>query len=198
MERVDPRQQCDSQACWDLLACQLLILISSPVLHLLNRVCHPHPAACSRALCSSIGAAQEGHAPCSWAPWQLFFLVDFSHHRINSLSLNPCPVFPPIQVRFNEKCHFFAPCPTFSSLFWWRCEVPPALHSLVTAYLQRSQARASGTAPRSGLGDRGVSQETEHKYRDPNNLITSGAIRSRILGAYPGEGVCVWRSAVEG
>lgn len=60
---------------------------------------------------------------------------------------------------------------------------PPhsCLHSLVTACLQRSQARASGTAPRFGLGDRGVSQETEHKYRDLNNLITSGAIRPGIL-----------------
>lgn len=88
-------------------------------------------------------------------------------------------------------CHFVAPRPTFSvsASFRGRCEVPPALHSLVTAYLQRSQARASGTAPRSVLGDRGVSQETEHKYRDPNNLITRGAIRSRILEAYPG--VCV-------
>lgn len=72
----------------------------------------------------------------------------------------------------------------------------PALRSLVTAYFQRSQAWNSGTAPRSGLGDGGVSQETEHKYRDPNNLIISGAIRSRILEAYPG--VCVWRRAVDG
>lgn len=72
----------------------------------------------------------------------------------------------------------------------------PALRSLVTAYFQRSQAWNSGTAPRSGLGDGGVSQETEHKYSDPNNLIISGAIRSRILEAYPG--VCVWRRAVDG
>lgn len=73
---------------------------------------------------------------------------------------------------------FFAPCPTSSSpaSLWTRREVPRALHSLVTAYLQCSQARASGTAPRPRLGDRRVSQETEHKYRDPNNLITSGLL----------------------
>lgn len=47
--------------------------------------------------------------------------------------------------------------------------------------------------PDLALGDRGVSQETEHKYRDPNNSITRGAIRPRILEAYPWEGVCVWR-----
>lgn len=102
--------------------------------------------------------------------------------------------FPPIRLAFIEKCHTF---PSSASL-WCRCEVPLALHSLVTAYLQRSQAQPSGTAPRSRLGDRGVSQETEHKYRDPNNLITSGAIRPRILEAYPREGVCVWRRAAEG
>lgn len=61
-----------------------------------------------------------------------------------------------------------------------------AVHSLVTAFLQCSQAWDSGTAPSSGLGDGGVSQETEHKYGDSNNLITSGAIMSRILKAYPG------------
>lgn len=77
--------------------------------------------------------------------------------------------------------HF--PPPRASSQRCW--EVPPALHSLVTAHSQRSQAQDSGTAPRSGLGVRGVSLETQHKYQDPNNLITSGDIRSRILGAHP-------------
>lgn len=54
-------------------------------------------------------------------------------------------------------CHFVAPCSTFcsSASFWWWCEVPSALHSLVTAYMQRSQAQAGGKAPRSGLGERG-------------------------------------------
>lgn len=77
--------------------------------------------------------------------------------------------------------HF--PPPRATSQRCW--EVPPALHSLVTAHSQRSQARDSGTAPRSGLGVQGVSLETEHKYQDPNNLITSGDIRSWILGAHP-------------
>lgn len=92
-------------------------------------------------------------------------------------------------------CHFFAPCPTLSSSasLWYQCKVPPTHHSLVTAYLQRSQAQASGTAPRSGLGDWGVSQETQHKYRDPNKLITSGAIRLRILESYLREDVCFLR-----
>ena len=87
--------------------------------------------------------------------------------------------------------------------------LPPAPHfllgpvkflplSLVTAHLQRSQARSGGTDPSSGLGDRGVSQETEHKHKDPNNLITSGAIRPGILEAHSGEDVCVGRGAAEG
>lgn len=61
-----------------------------------------------------------------------------------------------------------------------------AVHSLVTAFLQGSQAWDSGTAPSSGLGDGGVSQETEHKYGDSNNLITSGVIMYMISEAYPG------------
>lgn len=69
-----------------------------------------------------------------------------------------------------------------SSCGW---EVPPVLHSLVTAHSQRSQARVSGIAPRSGLGVQRVSLETEHKYQDPNNLITSGDIKSRIWGYRP-------------
>lgn len=101
-----------------------------------------------------------------------------------------------IQMRLVKKCHsaIFAPCPTFSSSasLWYQCEVPPTRHSLVTAYLQRSQAWASGTAPRSRLGDWGVSQETQHKYGDPNNVITNGAIRPRILESYPREDAFVW------
>lgn len=104
---------------------------------------------------------------------------------------------------FTETWTFFKRCPV--SIHWINSlshifllnlvsavlRSSPALHSLVTAYSQRSQAWDSGTAPRSGLGDVGVSQETEHKYQDPNNLITSGAIRSKICEAYPA--VSVWR-----
>lgn len=79
------------------------------------------------------------------------------------------------------------PCSKFllSPWFWYCWEVSSALHSLVTAFLQGSQAWDGGTAPRSGLGDGGVSQETEHKYGDPNSLITSGAITSRISKGLP-------------
>lgn len=131
-------------------------------------------------------------------------LTDFSHQHFNhwSLNLHPCSTLSHSSEVYWQMplCHF-CPLPHISlrsPSLWRRCEVPPLFTPLVTAYLQRSQARASGTAPRSGLGDWGVSQETEHKYRDPNNLITSGAIRPRILEAYPREGVCVWSRAVEG
>lgn len=105
--------------------------------------------------------------------------------------LKPCPVSVRwIHVGWEMPFRF----PTFScSTSSQQCWSSPALHSLVTAYSQRSQAWDSGTAPRSGLGDGGVSQETEHKYQDPNNLITSGAIRSKICEAYPA--VSVWRGS---
>lgn len=99
-------------------------------------------------------------------------------------------------MRFIKKCQsvICAHCPTFSpsASLWHRCEVPPTRHSLVTAYLQRSQAWASGTAPRSRLGYWGVSQETQHKYGDPNNWIANGAIRPRILESYSREDAFVW------
>lgn len=56
-----------------------------------------------------------------------FFLVDFSHDTLivwvwTSVSTHSSEVHWEMPL-----CHFFAPCPTFSSSasFWWRCEVPP-------------------------------------------------------------------------
>lgn len=168
--------------CWLVSASFLSLHLHSSIEELLSRQFYLSATTCSWPLCSS----SRRKVPCLWAPWQ--FPTDT---QFRQFEFEPVFAFLPIQLRFI----FFDGCPTFSpsASIWWRCEVPPALHSLVTAYLQRSQAQASGTAPRSGLGDRGVSQETEHKYRDPNNLITSGAIRPRFLEAYPEEGVCVWR-----
>ena len=114
-------------------------------------------------------------------------LADFSHKHFDSS--HPSQRGSPRNAIFAPH---FPPQPHSGG----DVKFPLALHSLVTAYLQRSQARARGTAPRSGLGDRGVSQETEHKYRDPNNLITSGDIRPRILEAYPGGGcLCLERGS---
>ena len=192
------------RSCWvGVLPFSIILQCSHSVTHIHTQYCSVYQQLCGWSLCGSTGAAGGEYA-------LLVGILIVGHYSLTfPTSTRIVWVWICVRVTLSHLsrshwemplCHFY-PLPhilLLSPSLWPRCEVPPLSNSLVTAYLRRSQAQASGTAPRSGLGDRGVSQETKHKYRDPNNLITSGAIRRGILGACHREGVCVCSKAVEG
>lgn len=130
----------------------------------------------------------RGHAHGSF-----FFMTE---QYVSSLSLSQQSYFH--SRRWNATLPFC--CPLFHILLlslilvvmWSSLCSPLPGNCLHAAFPGSSWWQGSQIWP----GRKGVSQETEHKYRDPNNLITSGAIRSRILKDYPH--VCVWKRAIGG